>query len=142
MRLILFVLAVSNILCVSPCHSQDLYTTDWAGYIIVSDGIEKESVAFDVKSLDAEGGAGYKISMIHNDQDYLFENLDINGDTITFKLDTGSLYDCSLILQEEGSYSGDCIRKNPDDSNKKIFIMMIPRELDVSTEQKDKKNEE
>ena len=130
-------------LFVSPCNSQELDTAmDWKGYIIVSDEGEKESVKFDVKSFDAENGISYSIAMIHNDQDYLFENLDIKEKAITFKLDTGSLYDCGLKLQDDGSYSGDFVRSNTNDSKKNIFIKMIPLEKNDSTDQTFNNNEE
>jgi hypothetical protein len=130
-------------LLVNPCNSQEVDTTvDWKGYIIVSDDGEKEFVKFDVKKLDAEDGINYKISMIHNDQDYLFENLDIKESALTFKLDTGSLYKCGLMLQDDGSYSGECVRSNTSDSRKTILINMTPFEKDDSTDQTLEKNEE
>ena len=132
-RLVCLAPALLFFLFTSPCNSKELDAVDWGGYIIVPDVGEEEHVTFDVRRLDDEAGPKYKITMIHNDQDYLFENLDIKVNEITFKLDTGSLYDCSLILREDGSYSGDCDRSNSNDSKKKIFITMTPQAQDESS---------
>ena len=143
MRLISIILTVFISLSVSPCNSQELdTTTDWKGYIIVSDEGEKEFVKFDVKGVDAEDGINYTIAMIHNDQDYLFDNLEVKENVLTFKLDTGSLYECSLKLQDDASYSGDCVRSNASDNKKNIFIKMTPLEKDVTTDQAHKNNGE
>lgn len=138
MRLTIPVVILAILLVALQSYSQDLDSVEWGGYIIISDsdGDEKEPVTFDVMNLGDEDSRNYKITMINNDQDYLFEKLDVKDDRIIFKLDTGSSYDCDLILQGDGSFSGDCIQLNSNNKNK-IFIMMIPQEQEESIEPND-----
>lgn len=134
MRLTIPVVIMAVLLSVPQSHSQDLDSVEWGGYIIVSDKEEEEPVTFDVKNLGDEDSRNYKITMIHNDRDYLFEKLDVKDDKIIFKLDTGSVYDCGLILQGDGSFCGDCIKPNANNDNKnKISITMTPQKQEESS---------
>lgn len=140
MRLTIPVVTMAILLLVQQSHSQLLGSVEWGGYIIVSDEGEEESVIFDVKELGDVDSRDYKITMIHNDQAYLFEKLEIKDDEIIFKLDTGSLYDCSLTLQDDGSFSGDCIR--PNVNKNKISIRMTPDQKKESIKPNEKKLDE
>ena len=126
MRLNVSLAAMVIVLFSNLSYSQEMSTGEWGGYVLVSDSDEKESVSFHVRDLEAEEGKNYKITMVHNDQPYMFKELNVMNDKISFRLDTGTLYDCNLSLQNDGSYSGDCIGPETDQEKNKISMTMTP----------------
>ena len=128
MRRTIAALAMVTLPTANFSYSQELVSGEWGGYIIVSDIEEKEFASFYVKELEAEDSRHYNITMVHYDRPYIFDELNVEEDRIVFKLDTGTLYDCDLSLQDDGSYTGDCVVPNAEQDSNKIVIRMIPRE--------------
>lgn len=132
MRLNVSLAAMMIVLISTPSYSHEISTGEWNGYIILSDSGEKESVSFHVSDFESEDGKSYKITMVHNEQPYVFKELNVTNGKIIFRLDTGTLYDCDLSLQNDGSYSGDCIGAETDQEKNKISVTMNPKESSES----------
>lgn len=132
MQLIISASVLAILLVTNISYSQELAIGKWGGYIIVSSSdekqIEKQTVSLYVEGLGAEDNHNQanKITMEHKDKPFEFKELDIKDGKIIFKLDTGTLYDCDLSLQGDGSYSGDCMQQNEKLGKNKISIMMTP----------------
>lgn len=93
---------------------------------------------FRVKKQADNGSDGYKITMFYNERPYEFEQLTIDKDRLTFKLDTGVKYDCKLTADTDGGYSGDCTYRNDGETRHIKLLMTPPVDTDGDTVAKPK----
>jgi hypothetical protein len=108
------------LLLVAPnaLHAQKLQTGTWTGTATSPDG-QVYDVTYDVRM----SGDTTTISVNAGAEGvYAFANLKILEDRITFNFTPGPTLNCTLMLQEDRSYRGDCI----DESGGTGILHMVP----------------
>jgi len=115
-------------LCLLPVapnalHAQKLETGTWTGTATSPDG-EVYEVTYDVRM----SGDTTKISVNAGAEGtYAFSNLKILEDRITFYFTPGPTLNCTLMLQEDKSYRGDCV----DEGGGAGILHMVPPKKDA-----------
>lgn len=105
-------------------NSKNLLSGNWSGSVTMPEK-QQRPATFKVNN-KSEGD--YKIMLLYNDRPYSFENLVVEDDELTFTLDTGTIYSCILVWQEEGNLSGECLSEQSKESTRIINLNMLPPE--------------
>jgi hypothetical protein len=99
----------------SGVSGQQLKTGTWTGTVTPPDGPMVEAT-FDVR----ESGDSVTIMLSVEFGDFPFSDIEVSSDRLTFRFEPGTPVDCVLMLQENGSYSGDCT-----DSDGEIGVLVM-----------------
>ena len=110
-------------------YGKDLIEDTWSGYFINFMG-EEVPVTFDVDVLTEDDPKYYKITMILDENPYDFGNLEVEvGKKIKFNLNTGTLYNCELV-SENNTYTGECTANGVNNDDIKRKMTMVPPEAE------------
>ncbi len=77
--------------------------------------------------------SGCEITMFYNDRQFQFRSLVVETNTMTFRLDTGSDYQCELLRDSDDSFSGECTTETEEDM-RTIEINMHPPKVEPEDE--------
>lgn len=85
-------------------HGQALQTGTWTGEIIPPEGFVN-AVTYDVIATNDSLAITLNVP---NMGTIPFEDIALNADTLTFSWELGVALQCSLTLQDDGSFDGEC----------------------------------
>jgi len=110
--------AVALLVMPSLASAQRLQAGTWTGTVTPPSGPIVDAT-FEV----AESGDSVTIVLKVEFGDFPFSNIRIAEDRLMFRFEPDTSVDCTLMLQEDGSYSGDCIDSNGE---KGVIVMRPP----------------
>lgn len=121
----LILIALALLVGPSTAAAQRLQPGTWTGTVTPPNG-ETVNVTFDVR----ETGDTVSITLKSEFGDFPFSSIKVAPDRLTFTFTPGTPVDCTLMLRENGNYSGDCI---DSDGEAGIIVMIPPAETASST---------
>jgi hypothetical protein len=115
-----FAFAAALLLAATPTLSaQKLAPGVWTGTVTPPDG-PTISATFDVRV----NGDTTQITLKAEPGEFVFADINVSADRLTFTFSPGTVVRCTLLLQEDRSYSGDC---SDDGGGKGVIVMKPPK---------------
>ncbi|SHJ04801.1 hypothetical protein SAMN02745165_01404 [Malonomonas rubra DSM 5091] len=95
-------------------------------------------VKYRVERVESGETSELQITMLVAGVEIPFQQIQLNDSQLTFRMDPGEEVSCTLFMDEDGVYRGECLSTTSPDSEQKIMLFMRPPQTDeVDAEQPD-----